>query len=137
MYMCPAIPENREMNKVKFIFFFCQRHALSTSFDIFVVTYRVTNFLPKLIHMLLFSMEKTEFPFFEFHYFRVLPIYPSVQIFHHKLAYRSFLSRTSESKSVFLHTQSFIFCQFSLDLLLITRRSVCDTKVSPKFFFCF
>ncbi len=38
--------------------FFCQRHALLTSFDIFVVTYRVTNFLPKLINMLLFSTEK-------------------------------------------------------------------------------
>ena len=49
--------------KMKFSFFH-QRHALSTSFDIFVVTYRVTNFLPKLVHMLLFSTEKTEFPFF-------------------------------------------------------------------------
>ncbi len=29
-----------------------------TSFDIFIVTYRVTNFLPKLINMLLFSTEK-------------------------------------------------------------------------------
>ena len=38
--------------------FFSQRHALLTSFDIFVVTYRVTNFLPKLIHMLLFSAGK-------------------------------------------------------------------------------
>ena len=37
--------------------FFHQRHTLWTSFDIFVVTYRVTNFLPKLIDMLLFSME--------------------------------------------------------------------------------
>ncbi len=26
--------------------FFCQRHALSTKFSIFVLTYRVTNFLP-------------------------------------------------------------------------------------------
>ncbi len=45
-------------------FFFCQSHALWTSFDIFVVTYRVSNFLPKLMDILLFSMEKTEFPFF-------------------------------------------------------------------------
>ncbi len=46
--------------------FFRQRHALlPMSFGIFVVAYRVTNFLPKLIHMLLFSLEKTEFPFFE------------------------------------------------------------------------
>ncbi len=43
------------------------------SFDIFVVTCRVTNFLPKLVDMLLFSMEKAEFPFFEFPFFRVLP----------------------------------------------------------------
>ena len=40
---------------------------------VFVVTYRVTNFLPKLLNMLLFSAEKTEFPFFEIPYFRVLP----------------------------------------------------------------
>ena len=57
--------------KMKFSFF-GQRHALSTSFDIFVVTY-VTNFLPKLVDMLIFSAEKTEFPFFEIPYFRVLP----------------------------------------------------------------
>ncbi len=31
---------------------FRQRHALSTSFGIFVVTYRVTNFSPKLVDML-------------------------------------------------------------------------------------
>ena len=43
------------------------------SFHIFVVPKRVINFLPKLIHMLLFSMEKTEFPFFVFPYFWVLP----------------------------------------------------------------
>ncbi len=46
--------------------FFHQRHTLLTSFDVFVVTYRVTNFLP-------FSTEKTEFPFFVFPCFRVLP----------------------------------------------------------------
>ncbi len=34
----PAIPENREIKKWKFSFFH-QRHELSTSFDIFVVTY--------------------------------------------------------------------------------------------------
>ncbi len=43
------------------------------SFDIFVITYRVTNFLPKLVDMLLFSTEKTEFPFLVFPYFRVMP----------------------------------------------------------------
>ncbi len=53
--------------------FLHQRHALSTSFDLFVVTYWVTNSLLKLIHILLFSTEKTEFPF-ELPYFRVLPI---------------------------------------------------------------
>ncbi len=54
--------------------FFCQRHTLSTSFDIFIVTYKVTNFLPKLVDMLLFSAEKTEFPFFEIPYFWVLQV---------------------------------------------------------------
>ena len=38
--------------------FFHQRRALSTSFDTFVVTYRVTNFLPKLVDMLLFPVGK-------------------------------------------------------------------------------
>ena len=53
--------------------FFHQRHTgtLSMSFNIFVVTCRVTNFLPKLMDMLLFSVEKTEFPFLVFPYFRV------------------------------------------------------------------
>ncbi len=45
------------------------------SFDIFVVMYRVTNFLPKLLHMLLFSMEKTEFPGF--------PLFSGYAIFVH------------------------------------------------------
>ena len=43
------------------------------SFEIFVVTYRVTNFLPKLVDMLQFSTEKTEFPFLVFPYYRVMP----------------------------------------------------------------
>ena len=47
----------------KWNFFFRQRHALSRSFDIFVITYRVTSFWPKLINMPLFSMEKTDFHF--------------------------------------------------------------------------
>ena len=38
-----AMPENRELKKMKFSFF----PALSTSSDIFVVTYRVTNFFAK------------------------------------------------------------------------------------------
>ena len=65
-----AIPENREFQKWK-LSFFGQRHTLLTSFHIFVITYRVTNFLPKLIDMLLFSTEKTEFPFLVFPYFRL------------------------------------------------------------------
>ncbi len=42
-----------------------------------IVTCRVTNFLPKLMDMLLFSMEKTEFPFLVFPYFRVMLTDPS------------------------------------------------------------
>ncbi len=41
------------ISKKKFNFC-CQRHALSTSFGIFVVTERVTNFLPKLVDIALF-----------------------------------------------------------------------------------
>ncbi len=67
-----AIPENREFQKWK-LSFFHQRHTLTMSFDIFVITYRVTNFLPKPINLLLFSTEKTEFPFLVFPYFRVRP----------------------------------------------------------------
>ncbi len=52
-----AIPENRKFKKRKSSFFH-QRHALWTSLDIFVVTYRVTNFLPKLLNMLLFFYGK-------------------------------------------------------------------------------
>ena len=55
--------------------FFRQRHTLLRSFDIFVITYRVTNFLPKLVAMLLFSVEKTELPFLVFPYFRVMPVF--------------------------------------------------------------
>ncbi len=59
-----AIPENRDMKKMKFSFY-RQRHTLWTSFHIFVVTSIVTNFLLKLVYMLLlFSVKKTEFPFF-------------------------------------------------------------------------
>ena len=53
--------------------FLRQRHVLWTGFDIFVVTYRVTNFLPELVDMLLFSAEKTEFPFLVCPYFPVMP----------------------------------------------------------------
>ncbi len=56
-----AIPKNRELKKKKEkkFRFFRQRHALLTSFNIFVVTSRVTNFFAKtLVNMLLFSTEK-------------------------------------------------------------------------------
>ena len=69
-----AIPENRgKPKKWKISFLLCQIHALSTSFNTFVVTYGVANFLPKLVHLLLFSMEKTEFLFFQFPIFRAWP----------------------------------------------------------------
>ena len=62
-------------SKKKKLSFFPSKTRIVTSFDIFVVTYRVTNFLPKLINMPSFSMQKkTEFLFFEFTYFRILPI---------------------------------------------------------------
>ena len=40
----------------------------------------MTNFLPKFVHMLLyiFYTKKTEFPLFEFPYFRVLPNSPPI-----------------------------------------------------------
>ncbi len=60
-----AIPDNREFQKWK-LSFFRQRHTLSTSFNIFVITYRVTNFLPKLIDMQLFSTEKNWISIFGF-----------------------------------------------------------------------
>ncbi len=41
-----AIPENRDIKQMKFSFF-CQRHTLSTSFDIFIVADRVTYFFAK------------------------------------------------------------------------------------------
>ena len=48
-----AIPENREFKKWE-IQFFPSKTCIVHSFDIFVVTYRVTNFLPKLVNMPLF-----------------------------------------------------------------------------------
>ena len=68
--LCRQHPKIGESKKFSF---FRQRHALSRCFNIFVVTYRVTNFLPKLVDMLLFSTEKTDCHFFSFPYFRVLP----------------------------------------------------------------
>ncbi len=57
-----AILNNRDFKKWKFSFF-CQRHALWTSFGTFVVTYRGTsyrgtNVLPKLVNILLFFRGK-------------------------------------------------------------------------------
>ena len=76
-------PQSRQYPKIRtwkngIQFFFHQRHILWTSFDIFIVTYRVTNFLPKLVDMLLFSTEKTEFPFFEFPIFGFCPLSPII-----------------------------------------------------------
>ncbi len=60
---CGAIPENREFKKWKFSFFHL-RHALWTSFDIFVVAHRVTNFLPKTCwHAIIFYRKKLNFHF--------------------------------------------------------------------------
>ena len=50
--------------------FFHQRHALLTRKDIFVIIYRVTNFLPKLLDMLLFSAEKKNKKKLNFHFFK-------------------------------------------------------------------
>ncbi len=59
----PAIRENREFKKWKFSFFH-QRHALSISFDIFVVTYRVTFFFAKTCwHAIIFYGKKLNFHF--------------------------------------------------------------------------
>ncbi len=107
-----AMPENREIEKKETLFFFCQRHALSTSFNIFVVTHRETNFLPKLADILLFSTEKTEFPFFEFPYFRVLPycrdlVLSFVWIWAHTLSWCIYLRQRFDAIiSAWGHTSS-------------------------------
>ncbi len=61
-----AIPENREMKKKNEIqFFFHQRHALLMTFDIFVVTFRVTNFFAKTgQYAVIFCRKKLNFCFF-------------------------------------------------------------------------
>ncbi len=51
--LSPPTRENREFQNWK-LSFFRQRNTLSTSFYIFVITYRVTNFLPKLRHAIIF-----------------------------------------------------------------------------------
>ena len=65
----PKIGTWKKRNSV----FFPQRHALSTSFDIFMVTYRVTNFLPKLVDCYYFLWKKLNFHFLKSPFFRVLP----------------------------------------------------------------
>ena len=82
-----AIPENKEIKKKWKFSYFCQRHALSTSFDIFVVTYRVTNFLPKVDIL----RKKTELPFLVFPYFRVMPRFAATKASTH-LAWLLFCS---------------------------------------------
>ncbi len=72
--VCPTRQHPKIGKWKSVVFFFCPRHTLSRSFDIFGVTYRVINFLPKLVHMLLFLWKKTEFYFFN-PYFPVLPSY--------------------------------------------------------------
>ena len=102
-----AIPENREFQKWK-LSFFRQGHILSTSFDIFVITYRVTDFLPKLINMLLFSTKKTEFPFLLFPYFRVMPGHlPDSSLKWHKLC---------EVKASVIVRIEFVFCLSSVNV---------------------
>ena len=82
--------------------FFCQRHALLISFDIFIVTYTygVTNFLPKLVNMLLFSTEKTEFPFLVFPYFRVNALRPYIYPPFYPLRMRSVVWPSTHSRLV-------------------------------------
>ncbi len=60
--------------------FFLSKTCIVDQFGQFVATYRVTNVLPKLINMLLFSTEKTEFPFLVFPYFPVMPLCPCLLV---------------------------------------------------------
>ncbi len=55
--------------------FFPSKTASSTRFDIFVVTYRVTNFLPKLVDILLFSAQKNWISIFWIPLFSGVAIY--------------------------------------------------------------
>ena len=67
-----AIPKG--FQNIKFSSF-RQRHGLSTSFGIFIVTYRVTNVLPKQVDIPLFFFcrKKLNFHFLK-SYFSILPI---------------------------------------------------------------
>ncbi len=67
------VPKLDIQKKPPEIQFLHRRHALLRSFDIFAVTFRMTNFLPKLYMCYYFLGKKTEFPCSEFPYFRVLP----------------------------------------------------------------
>ncbi len=90
-----AIPENREIKKWKFSFFH-QRHALLTSFDIFVVTCGVTNFLPKLFYIL---WKKLNF------HFRVMPEFSDCR--SHPFLLLSFTSECISSIPVFPSRRNF------------------------------
>ena len=63
-----VVGNTRKFKKKKKISFFPSKtHIVYVhEFDIFVLTYRVTNFLPKLVRMQLLYWEKTEFPIFDF-----------------------------------------------------------------------
>ena len=72
-----TIPENRENNKIEIQFFSRQRHALWRSFDIFVVTERVTNFCQNWSTCYYFLSKKLNFHFLFFPIFgycRQLPV---------------------------------------------------------------
>ncbi len=66
------------------------------SFDIFVITYRVTNFLPKLITCYYFLLKKLNFHFWFSPIFRLCPEFPTTPVLSPKtktsrLAYMHFI----------------------------------------------
>ena len=69
-----VVGNTRWQGNEKKIQFFPSKTCIVDEFWYFCSHYRVANFLAKLVNMLLFSTEKTKFPFFGFPYFRVLPV---------------------------------------------------------------
>ncbi len=65
LVVCPtgAIPENREIQKKRNSVFFCHRHALSPSFDIFVVTVEWLTFCQNSSTCYYFLQNKLNFHF--------------------------------------------------------------------------
>ncbi len=82
------------------------------SFDIIVVTYRVPNFLPKLVDTLLFSGERTEFPFLNSSIFGCCPFQQYPRICQKWTAKTEDTCKDFEKQKLFIPLKTYITDEF-------------------------